>query len=557
VEGLGNLSILTAASPSPMPVRGRHGLAHSSANIPAWSGVPTPSRTPLQTPSRRTPQKQPLQPRARQPGLARSQSLERGISGAMSYAPPARRPPASGPTGFFGQSRGAALRPQSHPAGEFLAVVLRAARLRAEAEAAASNGLGGDSDAEGSGGAIIGGPLPEGADANSKLGKQIIEWKLVALMLDCRSWQRQASRGRQVVTQPALLSNCLLLMLRTQRVAHVADGGGLPPRADRRAAPKPRLVEGGEVFRGVRLSLRHDARKAQDYCSLRNVISASVIGALIACQSSELLNGQTYSCLIRNRPSSNWSQRFTLPTQPYATLCVQGIKDGVTNEALESHFEVYGRVRDVSITQNKHMKGATDTRIAIVEFAKKEDARRAMQGLNGRSLCGKCVMIRFARFDAPLRGARAGFPEPVPQTASHNKMLMAKFQAADKSPSPSPSPRRRSRSERRGAKPKPRSRSRRRSRSRGGGGRGTSLRRDRSRSDGRAGRDLRARRRSRSQSIGAAVTARSRSASRWRPQASEEPERSRKGGRGKSRDGRERRAKSPKPSRSPSRKRRR
>ncbi|CAL1147396.1 unnamed protein product [Cladocopium goreaui] len=66
---------------------------------------------------------------------------------------------------------------------------------------------------------------------------------------------------------------------------------------------------------------------------------------------------------------------------PYATLCVQGIKDGVTSEALQAQFEHYGRVRNVNITQNKNMKGAPDTRIAIVEFARRDDARKAMQAM--------------------------------------------------------------------------------------------------------------------------------------------------------------------------------
>lgn len=151
---------------------------------------------------------------------------------------------------------------------------------------------------------------------------------------------------------------------------------------------------------------------------------------------------------------------------PYATLCVQGIKDGVTSEALQAQFEHYGRVRNVNITQNKNMKGAPDTRIAIVEFARRDDARKAMQGLNGRNVQGKCVMIRFAKTSPGMRTAappvRRGVPELIPQTASHEKLLAAKFRPADRSPSGSPSY---SRSPKRGRGRSSPARKRRRSRS--------------------------------------------------------------------------------------------
>eukprot|EP00913_Durusdinium_trenchii_P029833 g27956.t1 len=82
------------------------------------------------------------------------------------------------------------------------------------------------------------------------------------------------------------------------------------------------------------------------------------------------------------------------------------------------------------------MKGAPDTRIAIVEFARRDDARKAMQGLNGRNVQGKCVMIRFARTAPGMRTAvpavRRGVPELIPQTASHEKLLAAKFRPADR-----------------------------------------------------------------------------------------------------------------------------
>ena len=211
---------------------------------------------------------------------------------------------------------------------------------------------------------------------------------------------------------------------------------------------------------------------------------------------------------------------------PYATLCVQGIKDGVTTEALQAQFEHYGRVKNVNINQNKNMKGAPDTRIAIVEFARRDDARKAMQGLNGRNVQGKCVMIRFARTAPAGMGTptvRRGVPELIPQTASHEKLLAAKFRPADRSRSRSQSrsPKRRGRSSR---APKRRVR--------------------RSRSAPRSPVESRSR---------------SRSASHWRPQefSSPEPVRSRKSKPVEGSKSRSRRERRRRDSRSVSRRRRR
>uniref|UniRef100_A0A7S1AEI2 RRM domain-containing protein n=1 Tax=Noctiluca scintillans TaxID=2966 RepID=A0A7S1AEI2_NOCSC len=120
---------------------------------------------------------------------------------------------------------------------------------------------------------------------------------------------------------------------------------------------------------------------------------------------------------------------------PYATLCVQGVKDGVSRAAIEAQFENYGTVVRCDITPNKQMIGVPDTRIAIVEFKHRDDARKAMRALNGRYVQGKCVMVRFARSAAGVRPpaprTRQGAPELIPQTACHAKMLAAKFHSAD------------------------------------------------------------------------------------------------------------------------------
>ena len=50
----------------------------------------------------------------------------------------------------------------------------------------------------------------------------------------------------------------------------------------------------------------------------------------------------------------------------------------------------------MTITPNKNMRNVPDSKLALIEFDKKEDARRAMRALNGRNVQGKCVMIRSA-----------------------------------------------------------------------------------------------------------------------------------------------------------------
>lgn len=119
-------------------------------------------------------------------------------------------------------------------------------------------------------------------------------------------------------------------------------------------------------------------------------------------------------------------QRHAIMDTP--TLCVQGIKDGVRRGALEAEFEAFGRLVRVDIVPGNARRGVPDSRIAFVEFERKEDARKAMQTLNGRYVQGKCVMIQFARGAPGMRlsgppQVRRGTPEPIPQCAA----LAAKY----------------------------------------------------------------------------------------------------------------------------------
>lgn len=122
--------------------------------------------------------------------------------------------------------------------------------------------------------------------------------------------------------------------------------------------------------------------------------------------------------------------------EKHATLCVQGLKDGVRRHALEAEFEAFGRLVRVDIVPGNARRGMPDSRIAFVEFKDRQDARKAMRSLNGRMVQGKCVMIQFARRGAgtgrnpnvPIvaNGVRRGVPEMIPQCAG-GPCLAAKF----------------------------------------------------------------------------------------------------------------------------------
>jgi len=118
----------------------------------------------------------------------------------------------------------------------------------------------------------------------------------------------------------------------------------------------------------------------------------------------------------------------------HATLCVQGLRDGVRRSALEAEFEAFGNLVRVDIAPGNALRGLRrspglpDSRLAFIEYERRNDARRAMQAMNGRYVQGKCVMIQFARGTPGVRssGVRRGFPEPIPQTPNA-ALLAAKF----------------------------------------------------------------------------------------------------------------------------------
>lgn len=205
-----DMSMVSLASPSPGPGHHPRGSFGGRSGTP-WSGMPTPSRTPLQTPMHRNQQygqqqrpptgpTQHLQQRQQERGrshmfqytepiqssYARPASMDRRDGGSLHRTPSAPNLPSHTrkpnpqvppiPSGRPQFARSVANTPSQHPAGEFFAVVLKAALLRAEA--AGSSGLTADFGSDDGGlspEAVLGGPLPPGITPESATGKLIIE----------------------------------------------------------------------------------------------------------------------------------------------------------------------------------------------------------------------------------------------------------------------------------------------------------------------------------------------------------------------------------------------
>mmetsp|Transcript_6690 Transcript_6690/g.11928 ORF Transcript_6690/g.11928 Transcript_6690/m.11928 type:complete len:282 (-) Transcript_6690:45-890(-) len=219
---------VSALSPSPIPAN----------RMAPWSGVPTPTRTPAQTPSRRNQLEKPWQQASQQISWqkqqwqqqrgrtgrelfmppARQPSQERGVGGMQRTSsmpaplPPSRKPPFSFPQAAPQEpvvrgGEGAMLRaPSQHPAGEFLAVVLKAALLRAEAEEAAGRAGIAESEAADGGGdvdAVLGGPLPPGVGEESDVGKSIVEAENEVEMLTFLLEEADASEAEVLLEMEA------------------------------------------------------------------------------------------------------------------------------------------------------------------------------------------------------------------------------------------------------------------------------------------------------------------------------------------------------------------
>ena len=75
-------------------------------------------------------------------------------------------------------------------------------------------------------------------------------------------------------------------------------------------------------------------------------------------------------------------------------LFVKNIEPSVNEVLLESIFKQYGEVTDTKIIYDKITWESRG--FGFVEFKKKEDAIKAIEGLNGKELIGKKISVEEA-----------------------------------------------------------------------------------------------------------------------------------------------------------------
>jgi len=75
-------------------------------------------------------------------------------------------------------------------------------------------------------------------------------------------------------------------------------------------------------------------------------------------------------------------------------LFVKNIEGTVNEVLLESIFKQYGDVKETKIIYDKITWESRG--FAFVEFVKKEDALKAIEGLNGKELVGKKLSVEEA-----------------------------------------------------------------------------------------------------------------------------------------------------------------
>ncbi|MDP2689337.1 MAG: RNA-binding protein [Deltaproteobacteria bacterium] len=80
----------------------------------------------------------------------------------------------------------------------------------------------------------------------------------------------------------------------------------------------------------------------------------------------------------------------------------------VTEEDLRAAFEAFGRVESVSIIKDKY--SGESKGFGFVEMSKSEEARTAIDGLNGKEFKGRTLNVNEARppESRPAKGGRGG-----------------------------------------------------------------------------------------------------------------------------------------------------
>ncbi len=87
-------------------------------------------------------------------------------------------------------------------------------------------------------------------------------------------------------------------------------------------------------------------------------------------------------------------------------IYVGNLSSRVSDDDLRAAFQPFGEITRVTVIKDKW--SGESRGFAFVEMAKKEDGQSAIDGLNGKELQGKSIVVNEARPKTERKGGRRG-----------------------------------------------------------------------------------------------------------------------------------------------------
>lgn len=88
-------------------------------------------------------------------------------------------------------------------------------------------------------------------------------------------------------------------------------------------------------------------------------------------------------------------------------ILVGNLSSEVTEEELQLAFEQFGKIKSATIMNDK--QSGQSKGFGIVEMASSDEAKSAINGLNGKEFQGKSINVTEAGSRAERRGNRSGY----------------------------------------------------------------------------------------------------------------------------------------------------
>ena len=88
-------------------------------------------------------------------------------------------------------------------------------------------------------------------------------------------------------------------------------------------------------------------------------------------------------------------------------ILAENLSSGFTEEELRLTFEQFGKVESATIMKDK--ESGQSKGFGIVEMASSDEAKFAINGLNGKEFQGKAINVSEAGSRAERRGNRSGY----------------------------------------------------------------------------------------------------------------------------------------------------